>query len=114
MYHHCHRLALKEFGMLAYAAHRRTVAGRRPAPHALLVIIVAHIAAIAAVMSAKMTLPPRVVDPPIFIEQIPIPKPPPAEPRPKDEARPSPRPLQVPPLVPVPLPVDKPIYTSPV
>ena len=101
--------------MLAYAAHRRTIAGRRSAPHALLVIIVAHIAAIAAVMSAKMDVGTRIFDPPIVVEPIPIPEPPPPEPRPQADPRPSPSPIdQVRPLVPVPLPIDKPIDTSPV
>ena len=101
--------------MLAYAAHRRTVAGRRPAPHALLVIIVAHIAAIAAVMSARMDAERRPPDPPIIMEPIPIPEPPPPEPQPQADPRQSETPLaQVPPRVPIALPVDEPVHTSPV
>ena len=72
--------------MLAYAAHRRTVAGRRPAPHALLVIIVAHIALIAAVMSAKMELPAG-RDEPIRVKFIPIKLPPPPDPQPKAQPK---------------------------
>ena len=72
--------------MLAYAAHRRTVAGRRSAPHALLVIIVAHIALIAAVMSAKMDLPQKIIDV-TKVELIRMPPPPPPEAQP--EAPPS-------------------------
>jgi len=98
--------------MLAYAAHRRTVAGRKPAPHALLVIIVAHIALIAAVMSAKMDLAPKIFDPPIFIEQIPIQPPPPVE-RPKAEPRPSESVLEdIPPVVPVPVPNNDPAIAT--
>ncbi len=98
--------------MLAYAAHRRTVAGRKPAPHALLIIIVAHIAVIAAVMSAKMDLAPKIFDPPIIIEQIPIKPQPPVE-QPKVEPRPSESVLEeVPPVVPVPLPNNDPVIST--
>jgi len=67
--------------MLAYAAHRRTIAGRRSAPHALLVIIVAHIALIAAVMSARMELPERQRDR-TDVQLIPLKPPPPPQPQP--------------------------------
>ncbi len=103
--------------MLAYAAHRRTVAQRRPAPQALLLIIVGHIALIAAVMSARMDLPQRIRDI-TEVELIPIPvDPPPEPPRATPEpAEPSmthvpaivpvppPRPLDPPILMPVPIP----------
>jgi protein TonB len=103
---------LKEFGMLAYAAHRRTVAGRKPAPHALLVIIVAHIALIAAVMSAKMERVKRAFDPPIVIEQIPLKPPPPAE-QPKVQPRHTESVLeQVQPVVPVPVPTNDPAIST--
>ena len=98
--------------MLAYAAHRRTVAGRRPAPHALLVIIVAHIAAIAAVMSAKMVIPERETNR-TEVELIRIPPPPPPKPQPRAEPRPSQSALdQVPRVVPVPVPNDEPLYST--
>jgi protein TonB len=100
--------------MLAYAAHRRTIAGRKPAPRALLVIIVAHIALIAAVMSAKMVIPER-EDDRTEVELIRLPPPPPPEPQPRADPRPSESQVQqVPRVVPVPLPVDKPVDTSPV
>ena len=67
--------------MLAYAAHRRRVAAPRSAPHAMLGIMVAHIAVIAVVMSAKMDLPSRIFDRPIVIDSIPLPKPPPEQPK---------------------------------
>ena len=88
--------------MLAYAAHRRTVAGRRPAPHALLVIIVAHIALIASVMSAKMDLPERIRDK-FEVELIRIPPPPPPKPITEPQAGPS-KIDRFPVVVPVPQP----------
>ena len=101
--------------MLAYAAHRRTIAGRRSAPHALLVIIVAHIALIAAVMSAKMAIPER-EDDRTEVELIRLPPPPPPpDPQPKTRPRPSETVLnKVPPVVTVPLPNEQPVQTSPV
>ena len=90
--------------MLAYAAHRRTVAGRRPAPHALLVIIVAHIAAIAAVMSAKTVIPERERDR-TEVELIRIPPPPPPNPEPKAQPKSAPSIVdRMPVIVPVPQP----------
>ena len=90
--------------MLAYASHRRTVAGRRPAPHALLVIIVVHIAAIAAVMSARTTVPERDRDR-TEVELIRIPPPPPPNPQPKAEPKRAPSTVdRMPVIVPVPQP----------
>ena len=43
--------------MLAYAASRPATVERRPYPNALLAIIALHVAALAAVMSAKMDIP---------------------------------------------------------
>jgi protein TonB len=74
-------------------------------PNAMLVLVGAHVAVIAAVMSAKMDLPTRIFDPPIVIEPIAIPEPtlPVEPPPPAADPRPS-KPVidQVPPLVPVP------------
>jgi protein TonB len=96
--------------MLAYAAHRRSIAGRRPAPNALLVIIVAHIALIAAVMSARMELPEQNrgrTD----VELIPVEPTPPPEPQPKAEPKSTPSTIdRVPVIVPVPQPnADRPV-----
>ena len=63
--------------MLAYAADRSRIAERRLSPQTLLLIAGAHIAVIAAVMSARMDLPQRIFEPPIILTPIPIPKPPP-------------------------------------
>lgn len=62
--------------MLAYAANRPIIGARKPAPNTMLAIIGIHVAAIAVLMSAKMELPPRIIDPPIKIDLI-HPKPPP-------------------------------------
>jgi protein TonB len=66
--------------MLAYAANRPIIGARKPAPNTMLAIIGIHVAAIAVLMSAKMELPPRPIDPPIKIRFIEPPKPPPANP----------------------------------
>jgi protein TonB len=55
--------------MLAYAA-RRPVAERGPAPNVMLAIIALHVAVIAAVMSAKMDLPQRIVRAPLIVDFI--------------------------------------------
>jgi periplasmic protein TonB len=64
--------------MLAYAPSRRRIAERPSSPNAMLLIACAHIAVIAAVMSAKMDLPRRLIDRPITVLPIPMaPEPPP-------------------------------------
>ena len=99
--------------MLGYAVETRSIQ-RKPAPATLALIIVGHAALILAVMSAKMTLPERLRDPPIIIDSIDLPKDPPPP-----EATPQPRPSpvetridQVPIIVPTPglsdaLPLDR-------
>src|SRR5881392_2320281 len=66
--------------MLAYAANRATPVDRRPHPNALLMIVGAHVAVLAAVMSAKMDLPQRIFDPPPTVFWVPKPKDPPPQP----------------------------------
>ncbi|MEO6581595.1 MAG: energy transducer TonB [Sphingomicrobium sp.] len=66
--------------MLAYAADRRRIAERHSSPRTLLLIAAAHIALIAAVMSARLDLPQRVFPKPIIVTSIAIPQPPPPEP----------------------------------
>jgi protein TonB len=56
--------------MLAYAAGRPRIAERQSSPNALLFVISAHVAVIAVVMSAKMDLPRRILNPPTTIELI--------------------------------------------
>jgi len=63
--------------MLAYAANRPIVGDRKPAPNTMLVIIGVHVAAIAALMSAKMELIPPPFDPPIVVDFPTTPPPPP-------------------------------------
>ena len=58
------------------AAHKRH-------PNALVLIVGGHAVLIAAVMTAKMTMPPRVPDPPIIIDSIKLPPDPPPIPDPQ-------------------------------
>src|SRR5687768_5614999 len=97
--------------MLAYAAHRRQVAERHSAPHAMLLIIAGHVALIAAVMSARMDLPERLVPNATEVELIDLPKPPPRDP---DPAPPSPSQtsLDQPPVI-VPVPRADPVRPGP-
>ena len=92
--------------MLAYAAHRRTIAQRRSAPHLMLAVIVGHVALIAVVMSAKMDVGDRIFDRPTIITPIPLPEPPPPNrPPPKAEPKPSESTVtRTPVIVPVPQP----------
>jgi protein TonB len=93
--------------MLAYAASRPVAAQRRSSPNTMLVIIAAHVAVVAAVMSAKMDVQRRIFDPPTKIDLInPPPPPPPDDPvRPKVKTTTS-----VQPLIPLPQPIpDNPI-----
>lgn len=66
--------------MLAYAASRPQVAGRKPSPNAMLAIIGAHVALVAIVMSAKMDLPHKIANTPLVIDLIHEDDPPPPEP----------------------------------
>ena len=63
--------------MLAYAAGRPKVGERRSSPNTMLFIISAHIAAVAAIMSAKMDVRNDILDGPTIIRFIRIPPPPP-------------------------------------
>lgn len=63
--------------MLAYAAGRAKIGERRSSPNTMLFIISAHVAAVAAIMSAKMDLPKRILDGPTVIRFIRVPPPPP-------------------------------------
>ena len=99
--------------MLGYAVETRVIQ-RKPAPATLALIIVGHAALILAVMSAKMTLPERLRDPPIIIDSIDLPKdPPPPEATPQPRSSPvETRIDQVPIIVPTPglsdaLPLDR-------
>jgi protein TonB len=99
--------------MLAYAAHRRS-SGPARSPRALILILAGHVLAIAAVMSARMDLPAKILPEPIEVTLIP--DPPPPEPQPQPERRATPDDsrssvVPMPPLVPIPsaepLPFDR-------
>src|SRR5579872_837169 len=69
--------------MLAYAANRPIVGKRESSPNALLLVISAHVALLALVMSAKMDFPRRITrTPPLISVRVPLP-PPPLDTRPK-------------------------------
>lgn len=66
--------------MLAYAAGRPRIGERRSSPNLMLLIVSAHVALLAAVMSTKMDLPGRIHDGPTIVKLIETPKPPPPRP----------------------------------
>jgi protein TonB len=74
--------------MLGYAARRSTAGARPSSPQAMLLIISAHVALIAVVMSAKMDLPPRIKVPATLIDWVPAPVPPPPAPTVKPRIEP--------------------------
>jgi protein TonB len=67
--------------MLAYAASRPRIGARHSSPNAMLAVIAAHVGLLAAVMSAKMDLPQRILNRPIEVTLVPIPQPPPPNPQ---------------------------------
>jgi protein TonB len=73
--------------MLAYAANRPLAGKRQSSPHAMLLIISAHVALVAAVMSARMDLPQKIKHAPTLIDFIAAPAPEPA-PRPQPATEP--------------------------
>lgn len=77
--------------MLAYAAGRPRTGERHSSPNTMLLIISAHVAAVAAIMSAKMDLPRDIFDPPTKIISVPITQPPPPAPT-STPTQPTPRP----------------------
>lgn len=82
--------------MLAYAANRPVAGARRSSPNAMLIVVAAHVAVVALVMSARMDLPRRIIEPPLIIDTIKVPSPPePIAPRarqaPRDSALDQPR-----------------------
>jgi periplasmic protein TonB len=101
--------------MLAYAANAPRRAERPSSPHAMLAIIAAHVALLAAVMSARMEIP-RHREPPIIVEPIPVPKPPPPNPAPRPVPHPegpmaTHNPIPLPPLPqPTPTPFPQPHF----
>lgn len=70
--------------MLAYAANRPLPGKRQSSPNALLLIVSAHVALLAAVMSAKMEMTPKAPPaPPLISVPLQTPPPPPNHPHPK-------------------------------
>ena len=88
--------------MLAYAANAPRHVERRSSPSAMLFIIAGHVAALAAVMAAKMDLPAQFHPERTVVTLIPETKPP--EPEPRPQTQPPPRatnPVKVDPIIPV-------------
>ncbi len=107
--------------MLAYAANAPRHAERRSSPNALLVVVAAHVAVVAVVMSAKMDLPGRILDHPIKVIDVPLPNDPPPNPQPRQTPQPNPQRVEnIAPQVPTPtlsqnagpLTVDPVIFTG--
>ncbi|MEO7635427.1 MAG: energy transducer TonB [Sphingomicrobium sp.] len=102
--------------MLDYAARYPVAAKRGSSPNALLMIITAHVAALAVLMSARMELPPRIDQAPIKIDFIHAPKPPPPNPitPPAGSPIPAESTLHAPhPIVPTPITVNESADASP-
>jgi periplasmic protein TonB len=95
----------EEVLMLAYAANR-PVAGKRPSsPPAMLLIISAHVALIALVMSARMEFQPKTPDRTKVVNVPIVPVPPPNPVAHQPQRSPAPQPLSDPtPTVPLPRP----------
>ena len=79
--------------MLDYARNRSAVATRQSSPNALLIVIAAHVALVAVVMSAKMDLPGKIRNVPLVIDLIPVPAPPPEQPIVQPQPQPRAQPL---------------------
>lgn len=93
--------------MLAYAANRPVVGKRESSPNALLLVISAHVALLALVMSAKMDFPRGITrSPPLINIRVPI--------TPPVDTRPKPRPAKDQWIdhPTVPLPIPKPLPQS--
>ena len=100
--------------MLAYTANRPVAGKRQSSPNALLVVISAHVALVAVVMSAKMDLPARIYKPPIKVIDFPVPPDPPPQPRPSQHEIAHPMPMPAPqPLPPLPLPPNDGLTATP-
>ena len=98
--------------MPVYAPTSPAFSGRRLSPRALTLIVAAHAAAVAAVMSVRMDLPTPFRERPTVVTPIPLPQdpPPPAEPKeqPKEAQQPAPKLDWTPPIIKLPLVVESP------
>lgn len=75
--------------MLAYASHKPAIGARQSSPNILLIVIGAHVAAIAALMSTRIELPSRQHEPPTIVTTIDQPPPPPPIEHRRTAARPT-------------------------
>jgi periplasmic protein TonB len=74
--------------MLAYAANRPAAGKGQSSPNTLLVVISAHVAVVAAVMSVKMDLPRHIKEPPTIVDFFADPTPPAPQPEPQRAPQP--------------------------
>jgi len=93
--------------MLAYASNQRVAARRQSSPHAMLFIVSAHVALLAAVMSAKMDLARKIQPAPKLIPIAVLPVPPSHRPPP-----PALKPLPTNPIIKPPLATPEPLSSS--
>jgi len=96
--------------MLAYAAGRPRIGERHSSPHTMLIIISAHIAAVAVLMSVKMDVQRHIPEPPIIIRLLHPTPPPPHHPsvKPHSQQPQAPRTVYAPPKsVPTPKPLEQ-------
>ena len=100
--------------MLAYSASRPVAGTRQSSPNALLLVISAHIALVAVVMSAKMDLPKRIMDPPFKTIDLPTPVDPAPAPEPMRHPIANPLPTPQPPRPIPPLGEDPTVSTGPI
>jgi protein TonB len=100
--------------MLAYTAGRPNAVRKESSPHAFLIIVAAHVAALAAVMSARMDLPPRFRERPTIVDLINNPPvtPPPAHQRTKPIERQTVLPTEDREVILPPLPDDSNLVTE--
>ena len=83
--------------MLAYAANRPRVGASQSSPNTLLFIACGHLALLAIAIIVKMALPPKPLDPPIRVVNVPIHKPqPPVAVDARQARHPSTNPIQQP------------------
>lgn len=110
MMYHYDQIAME--GLMGVYASTPGYAERGVRPSALALILVGHVAVIAAAMTMKMVVAPRLVDPPLVITPLPV------DPVPEPRTEPRKPPVnsgidQVDPIVPTPAPQPLPIDPAP-
>lgn len=99
--------------MLAYLSNRPAVAERGSNPNLMLAVIAVHVAGVAALMSAKMDFPVKILHPPIEVDLIEPAKPQPPAPREQTKSAEQPRTTVFTPDPFVPIDDDSPVAVEP-